>query len=66
MDGRGEAQTKAGKWEQTQGHLKKKISDLQRQIKQTAKDTIRYYSYSGTAGFDLSSDDIQCTFPLSV
>ena len=39
---RGEAQAKAGKREQTQGHLRKKIADMQRQIKQTAKDTTRY------------------------
>ena len=35
---RGEAQAKSGKKEQTQGHLKKKISDMQRQIRQTTKD----------------------------
>lgn len=35
---RGEAQAKSGKKEQTQGHLKKKVTDMQRQIKQTAKD----------------------------
>ena len=39
---RGEAQTKAGKKDQTQGHLKKKVVDLQRQIKQTSQETIRY------------------------
>ena len=38
---RSEVQTKAGKSEYTQGHMKKKISDLQRQIKQTAKDTTK-------------------------
>ena len=36
---RGEAQAKSGKKEQTQGHIKKKITDMQRQIKQTAKET---------------------------
>ena len=40
---RSEVQVKAGKSNQTQGHMKKKIADLQRQIKQTAKDTARYY-----------------------
>ena len=38
---RGEAQVKSGKKEQTQGHLKKKILDMQRQIKQTTKDIAR-------------------------
>ena len=38
---RGEAQVKSGKKEQTQGHLKKKVSDMQRQIKQTTKDIAR-------------------------
>lgn len=38
---RGEAQAKAGKKEQTQGHMQKKVSDLKKQIKQTAKDTTR-------------------------
>ena len=32
---------KSGKKEQTQGHLKKKILDMQRQIKQTTKDIAR-------------------------
>ncbi len=36
---RGEVQTKSGKKDQTQGHLKKKILDLQRQIKQTTQET---------------------------
>ena len=39
---RGEAQAKSGKKEQTQGHMRKKIVDMQRQIKQTAKDTTRW------------------------
>ena len=36
---RGEAQAKSGKKDQTQGHLRKKIADMQRQIKQTAANT---------------------------
>ena len=32
---------KSGEKEQTQGYLKKKISDMQRQIKQTTKDIAR-------------------------
>lgn len=39
---RGEAQTKAGKKDQTQGHLRKKITDMQRQIKQTTQEASRY------------------------
>ena len=38
---RSEVQVKAGKSEQTQGHMKKKITDMQRQIKQTARDTAK-------------------------
>ena len=37
---------KAGKSENTQGHLKKKITDLQRQIKQTARETAKYVTFS--------------------
>ena len=40
-DSRGEAQAKCGKKDQTQGHYKRKILDLQRQIKLTAKDGAR-------------------------
>ena len=40
---RGEAQAKSGKKEQTQGHLKKKISDMQWQIRQTTKDIARLW-----------------------
>ncbi|CAI8056769.1 Coiled-coil domain-containing protein 40 [Geodia barretti] len=37
-----EVQVMAGKSEGTQGHMKKKITDLQRQIKQTGRDTAKY------------------------
>ena len=33
---------KAGKSENTQGYMKKKITDIQRQIKQTTKDAAKY------------------------
>jgi len=39
---REEVQAKSGKKEQTQGHLKK-ISDMQRQIRQTTKDIARLW-----------------------
>ena len=38
---RSEVQVMAGKSEGTQGHMKKKITDLQRQIKQTGRDTAK-------------------------
>lgn len=46
MVARGEAQAKSGKKEHTQGHLKKKMLDLQRQTKQIAKDTKRLVVYN--------------------
>lgn len=39
---RGEVQAKTGKREQTHGHLKKKMVELQRYTKQTANDTKRW------------------------
>lgn len=39
---RSDAQSKSGKKEQTQGHMKKKIIDTQRKIKQTHKDISEY------------------------
>lgn len=36
---KGDAQVKAGKKEQTQGYIKKKMLDLQRQIKKTSKES---------------------------
>lgn len=39
---------KAGKSELTQGHMKKKMMDLQRQIKQTARDTAKYVTSIST------------------
>lgn len=42
---RGELQSKTGQKDQTQGHLKKKITDMQRQIKQTMQEAYRYHAY---------------------
>lgn len=50
---RGEAQTKAGKKDQTQGHLKKKIQDVQRQIKQAVHETSKW---------ELTNDVFSCYF----
>lgn len=43
---RGEVQAKSGKKEQTQGHLRKKMLEMQRQIKKTSKDSMGYVDSS--------------------